>query len=181
MRVIHVNKSIKQNWSGGTTTELFRVPSDHDNLKFDIRISMAEINDSPSNFTPLEGIQRTLVLLEGELELTHKGKTESLRHLDHSKFSGDWTTQSIGRARVLNIMTPASLQYIHQLKTISLTNRETSVHKSKNILDALYIVNGSLSINSEIFYKDTLIVLEQGEALQLKACSNLTILGISIL
>ena len=94
-------------WSGGTTTELCIFPptSAYKDLNFDFRISRATIDVETSTFTPLLGIQRTLMVLRGHLELNHKHHhTSSLDPFDSDHFAGDWQTHCSGKAEDFNLM-----------------------------------------------------------------------------
>jgi environmental stress-induced protein Ves len=95
-------------WSGGETTELliFPLASNFSDRQFDFRISIATINVNESNFTALPGIQRTLLLLEGELQLEHKHHhTSHLLPFDQDSFEGSWETHCLGSGTDMNVMT----------------------------------------------------------------------------
>lgn len=94
-------------WSNGAgiTYEVVRSPESGD---FDWRVSLAEIeNDGP--FSVLSGIDRSLVLLEGEqVILTNADKTIRLEELIVYNFPGEVPfecTLTSGPAKDLNIMT----------------------------------------------------------------------------
>ena len=65
-------------WSGGTTTELFIYPegATYEDRNFKFRLSIATVESETSEFTPLAGVKRTLMLLHGELTLKHEGQYE---------------------------------------------------------------------------------------------------------
>lgn len=95
-------------WSGGTTTELFIYPegSDFKSRDFEFRLSIATINIEVSDFNPLPDIDRTLLLLEGELELIHEGHHRTkLKPLEQDSFSGSWQIHCIGTGTDFNLMT----------------------------------------------------------------------------
>lgn len=94
-------------WTGGTTTELFIFPKSatYKKLDFDFRISSATIEVDASTFTSLKGVQRTLMVLAGSLELMHKNRhTTVLEPFQQDAFMGDWETISRGRAVDFNVM-----------------------------------------------------------------------------
>ena len=94
-------------WSGGTTTELFIFPegSDYKKQDFGFRISTATIETETSTFTSLPGVFRKLMVLEGTLELTHKGfHSTILEPFETDSFCGDWETTSGGKATDFNLM-----------------------------------------------------------------------------
>jgi environmental stress-induced protein Ves len=94
-------------WAGGTTTELFIFPrpATYKKMDFDFRISTATIEVDKSIFTSLKGVQRTLMVLEGTLELLHKNHYAiTLEPFQKDSFRGDWETISRGRAVDFNLM-----------------------------------------------------------------------------
>jgi environmental stress-induced protein Ves len=95
------------NWSGGTSTQLFVYPESASfaERNFDFRFSTATVEVEATDFTHFPGIDRHLMILEGELELTHHGRyTKLLRPYDTDHFSGDWKSSSKGKVRDLNLM-----------------------------------------------------------------------------
>ena len=62
------------NWSGGITSELFIYPqkSVFKNGDYNLRISIATVEVEKSTFTPLKDVNRTLLVLNGSLELNHE-------------------------------------------------------------------------------------------------------------
>ena len=107
------NYSVSQ-WSGGATTELFIYPEEGNYAKrqFDVRISSATIEVEKSNFTPLEGYQRLLMVLEGEVTLIHRlsqgERIVKLVPFEQDYFLGDNETYSIGQCRDFNIIYKSS-------------------------------------------------------------------------
>lgn len=98
-------------WSGGITTQLAIWPegADYGARRFDWRISTAVVEDEKSVFTPLPGIHRLLMILDGEITVTHEGKrTLEMKPLtDVDEFEGGWETVSEGRCVDFNLMTVA--------------------------------------------------------------------------
>lgn len=95
-------------WSGGTTTELYIYPegADFKSGKFDFRLSIATINIDESDFTPLPGVDRTLLLLNGELQLIHEGHHRcKLLPFMQDSFKGEWSTKCLGTGTDFNLMT----------------------------------------------------------------------------
>lgn len=96
------------NWSGGTTTELFIFPenSEYKKRDFEFRISNATVEIETSSFTPLEGVFRTLMVLDGEMSLNHEGHhSKTLKKFDTDEFQGGWKTSSKGTCVDYNLMT----------------------------------------------------------------------------
>lgn len=98
-------------WSGGITTQLAIWPegADYGARRFDWRISTAVVEDEKSVFTPLPGIRRLLMILDGEITVTHEGaRTLVMKPLaDVDDFEGGWETVSVGRCVDFNLMTAA--------------------------------------------------------------------------
>ena len=98
---------ITTSWSGGTTTQLYLYPenSQYKNLDFLFRLSKATIEQNETYFTPLAGVKRSLMLLEGELTLIHeKQAPKELQRFEVDDFVGDWHTRSVGKAMDFNLM-----------------------------------------------------------------------------
>lgn len=95
-------------WSGGTTTELFIFPltADYQQRNFQFRLSTATVETEKSDFTPLHGISRKLMVLAGKITLSHEGHySRQLNKFDVDEFDGDWKTSSIGKCTDFNLMT----------------------------------------------------------------------------
>lgn len=94
-------------WSGGTTTELLIYPlsADYAKRSFDFRLSTATVETETSDFTPLPGISRKLMVLDGEMILHHNGHaSQHVRKFDVAVFDGSWRTRSHGRCTDFNLM-----------------------------------------------------------------------------
>lgn len=94
-------------WSGGTTTQLAIFPpqASYADRDFMWRVSTASVDAERSDFTPLPGVSRILMVLEGALQLTHNGSREvALHRFGQDSFPGDWKTESAGRVRDFNLM-----------------------------------------------------------------------------
>ncbi len=94
-------------WSGGTTTELAICPPDalYSDRDFLWRVSSAVVELPESDFTPLPDYDRILMILEGELRLSHDGEKEYvLRPLEQTFFDGASRTFSRGQVTDFNLM-----------------------------------------------------------------------------
>lgn len=94
-------------WSGGTTTELFIYPpnSSFAERDFDLRLSTATVESQTSDFTPLRGFNRVLMVLEGELSLDHLSHhSTKLKKFDFDRFEGEWDTKSTGVCVDFNVI-----------------------------------------------------------------------------
>ncbi len=133
-------------WSGGTTTELFIFPEGSDFKKGDFlyRLSIATVQVSSSDFTPLKDVNRTLLLLEGELKLIHENHHESfLMPFSQDVFSGNWNTHCIGIGKDFNLMTKGNCKG----KVSVFKNDYTLQSKADQIL--IYCYEGSCKINED--------------------------------
>jgi len=94
-------------WTGGSTTELYIYPegSQYQVRDFIFRLSKATIETDESTFTPLEGVSRCLMLLEGSLTLWHGTQApKTLQRFEVSTFKGTEITKSRGEAEGFNLM-----------------------------------------------------------------------------
>jgi environmental stress-induced protein Ves len=104
-----IPKSIQQTteWSGGRTTELAIFPPEasYTNRNFEFRISTATVETETSTFTSLPGYKRLLMILKGELEITHIDQyTKKLAPFETDTFDGGWQTSAKGMVTDFNIM-----------------------------------------------------------------------------
>ena len=94
-------------WSGGTTTQLAIYPPDavYAERDFIWRVSSAVVELPESDFTPLPDYDRILMILNGELTLSHDGGGEyTLRALEQTSFDGASHTFSRGQVTDFNLM-----------------------------------------------------------------------------
>ena len=95
-------------WSGGTTTEVFIWPqgASYAAREFQCRISSATVELEESDFTPLPGVMRYIVPLQGGFTLTHPGKSPVVMGplTEPYRFSGEIATHCVGRATDFNLM-----------------------------------------------------------------------------
>ena len=94
-------------WSGGTTTQLAIMPPDAVYAERDFlwRVSSAVVELTESDFTPLPDYDRILMILNGELTLSHDGGEEyTLRALEQTSFDGASHTFSRGQVTDFNLM-----------------------------------------------------------------------------
>lgn len=109
-------------WSGGRTTELYLYPENGDYAKrdFKIRVSTATVEAEASHFTSLPGIERKLMILEGEMRLVHKGvRSREMKPYDIDTFPGSWDTMSYGKVRDFNLMVQGDIEngmYVYRVE-----------------------------------------------------------------
>ena len=110
MKITHLTAGnyVTGSWSGGTTTQLYLYPEDgsYANRDFLFRISSATVVLEESDFTPLPGVERYIVPLEGGFVLTHPGmpSVELSPLAPPYRFPGDIPTHCVGSATDFNLM-----------------------------------------------------------------------------
>lgn len=134
-------------WSGGTTTELCIYPdgANYAERNFDFRISSAVVQCEKSEFTPLPSVYRYLMILDGEISVSHENQhTVKLKKFDVDEFWGDWHTVSIGKARDFNLMCRNNLR--GNLAGFELGD-EKSIHIPENCKwYGLYLCHGAAKL-----------------------------------
>ncbi|MDO7487102.1 HutD family protein [Peribacillus frigoritolerans] len=180
LKIIRKSEQITSLWSGGKTTQLAIYPEEADYSKRDFkwRISTADVEVDESLFTHLPGIQRIIMILDGEMSLQYQGKNGvHLKPFEKDRFDGGWTTRSIGRVTDFNLMLAEGCE-----GDISTINVNDGTHAE--VLD-----NGEASKRTDAYYcfkgKSTMsiddqetIVLEQGDLVILNIdhfCNHLNI------
>lgn len=165
-------------WSGGSTTELYISPgnSDYKQLDFDFRLSTATVEIESSVFTPLPGVSRTLMVLEGEMTLNHEHHhSTTLLPFDVDNFEGGWTTHSQGQCIDFNLMCIGNTS--GSLKGLKIKREEkTMIHVDVSVNQLfIYLYKGYIIINPD----DESINLEEGSvfALEEVTSQDLTVLA----
>lgn len=107
-------------WPGGSTCELYLYPASGSYAKRDFlfRLSSAVVAQDGAPFTPLPGVRRGLMLLEGQLALEQPGAGRmELERFTPVWFSGGAAVRSFGQGRDFNLMlrgdVRGQLSYIH--------------------------------------------------------------------
>lgn len=150
------------NWAGGTSTELYIYPetSDYAQRNFDFRLSTAQVKVNESNFTFLPGVSRKLMILDGQIKISHKNQYEkNLNAFDIDEFEGEWETSSLGICTDFNLMTRGETKA--ELSSLFLKANESVKlnvkHSSSQIF--IYLYSGKLNI------KNGESILQHGELL----------------
>ncbi|TDL91716.1 hypothetical protein E2R55_01125 [Vibrio vulnificus] len=180
LKIIRKSEQTSSLWSGGKTTQLAIYPEEADYAKRDFkwRISTADVEADESLFTHLPGIQRLIMILDGEMLLEHKGKHRvHLRPFELDRFDGGWITRSIGRVTDFNLMLAEGCE--GDLSAIHLND---GIHsevldngESTKRTDAYYCFKGKSRMS--IDEKES-IFLDQGDLVILNMdhfCNNLNI------
>lgn len=156
---------LKSVWSGGTTTQLYISPAEasYAECNFDVRISTAKVEAENSTFTSLPGVQRKLMILEGEITINHKNLyCKHLKPFDIDAFQGDWETTAKGTCTDFNVMTRGNIQSELSYLEIAPNSRiEMKLEEPWNTL-FLFLLKGNLYIKADqkyILKKDNLLVM----------------------
>ncbi|MFK2825979.1 HutD family protein [Bacillus sp. B190/17] len=107
IQMVRKSEQVSNEWSGGVTTQLAIYPehADYSKRDFKWRMSSAMVEVEESVFTPLPGIWRLIMVVDGEMTLEHEGHHRiHLKPYEQDSFSGGWTTRSAGKVRDFNLM-----------------------------------------------------------------------------
>ncbi len=162
-QIIKAGSYTTSQWNGGSTTELFiyPIPSKYATRNFNFRLSTATVNVEESTFTSLPGITRTLMVLDGEMTLTHKAHHQvKLGRFDSDNFKGDWNTSSRGKCSDFNLMTMGNTQ--GTIESLHVTKGKQVVFSfSDNIQHlVIYVHSGQIKIENETIETGDLVVFE---------------------
>ena len=94
-------------WTGGETREMAIWPAGSRYLErnFVWRLSSATVEQEESDFSSLPDYDRVLMVLEGEVVLSHEGqRVARLKALEQDRFDGAYKTHSFGKITDYNLM-----------------------------------------------------------------------------
>lgn len=170
--MIHLIKSNYEinEWSGGTTTELFIYPegAEYSERNFHFRLSTATVEVEQSTFTSLPGVNRTLMVLYGHLNLHHEGHHQaSLGQFDQDEFKGDWETKSEGKCVDFNLMCRGNTS--GKLDGFVLQKNQYRVLDCEGVIQYLYVVNGSIELNNKTYFTGGLVRIKKETIIEMKA------------
>ncbi|MFZ9028342.1 MAG: HutD family protein [Crocinitomicaceae bacterium] len=168
-------------WSGGLTTELFIYPegSSYTERNFDFRLSTATVEVETSVFTPLQYVQRTLMVLEGKMELNHQGHHSAvLGPMDVDDFDGGWETSSKGTCVDFNLMCLNGTK--GTVEGFDLDMAETVNMDCNDSHCFVYIFKGALNVNYSSIEEGSLIHLTHNSSTQLRAVKKSRLVIIKI-
>ncbi|MDP2687756.1 MAG: HutD family protein [Aequorivita sp.] len=163
-------------WSGGSSTQLYIFPATatYAARNFELRLSTAKVEVAESTFTPLPGIHRKLMLLEGEISITHEGQySKHLKPFEVDHFSGDWKTTAIGTCTDFNVMCTGHQQ--SELYYIAMGSSSSYTLKAKGTCKNLFLYATSGTIHLQLM--DVNYILETGNLLVIE---NLSVSSIAI-
>lgn len=139
------------NWSGGKTNEIAIYPHDSNyvDTNFLWRVSSATVNVETSNFTKLPDYNRILMVLSGELDLTHGPKDHfHLNRFDQNFFEGNMDTVSVGKATDFNLMMRKNK--CHGEVTHRIINGKYDLGlEEKYSAAVVFAVDGELTVNND--------------------------------
>ena len=105
---LHKQESYRvSRWTGGETKEMAIWPTGSKYLErnFVWRLSSAVIEQEESDFSSLPDYDRVLMVLEGEVVLSHEGqRVARLKALEQDRFDGAYHTHSFGKITDFNLM-----------------------------------------------------------------------------
>ena len=161
--IIHAENFKTINWSGGTSTQLYIYPetAEYGLRNFDFRLSTAKVEVEQSNFTSLPGVSRKIMILDGQIKISHKNHYNKILHeFDVDAFEGDWETSSVGMCTDFNLMTRGKIR--NELSSLSLLQKQATDYPiSKHSMIFIYLYTGKIALNIE----QNDLVLKQGELL----------------
>lgn len=157
MEIIRKNENKISTWSGGTTTQLYIHPENaiYAERNFKWRLSSAKVVAEESIFTPLPGISRILMIIEGQVAIEHQGHHSAiLKAFDKDSFSGDWTTRCVGKATDFNLMTnnecSGSMDVFSvdagEIREVLFDHKDNNIGKFSLVADTFYIIGGNIEI-----------------------------------
>jgi uncharacterized protein len=150
-RIIYAESLNPTSWPGGITTELFIFPltADYKQRNFQFRLSSATVENEKSDFTPLPGVSRKIMILSGTIILNHEDHyTRQLSKFDIDEFEGDWKTSAVGKCTDFNLMTTGNTT--GKLKAAVINKYQISTLSLNENWDWLFIYIYSGKVNIEI-------------------------------
>lgn len=152
----------RNQWAGGTTTQLFIYPlqAEYKKRNFSFRISTATVELETSQFTKLPGVSRKLMVLEGKMKLVHENQySKELTKFEVDSFNGDWNTTSQGKCTDFNLMTIGKSQ--GKLAGLRIKKNKQIEYTVKKSSDWLLIYNYMGEV--EIYVNDARYTLSEGD------------------
>jgi hypothetical protein len=157
IRIIRKSEGKVSTWSGGTTTQLYIYPENavYADRNFRWRLSSAKVAADESIFTPLTGISRILMIIEGKVSIEHQGHHSIvLKAFEKDSFSGDWTTRCIGKATDYNLMTDKSCGGCMdafsidsgEVREVQLNVIKSPSERFSLVTDAFYIIGSDVGV-----------------------------------
>lgn len=152
---------LTSNWAGGKTTELYIFPEDsqYKNGDFLFRVSTATVETEESTFTPLPGVDRMLMVLEGQVELEHENHhTKVLTPLETDHFQGEWTTVSRGTCIDFNLMCKSGTK--GSLKGFDVAEGTEHTIDFEGKINLIFLYKGLIEMNEARLSQGDLLIVE---------------------
>lgn len=166
LTLLHTGDYNTSNWSGGSTTQLYISPANtsYAERNFDFRISSAKVEVPESTFTALPSINRKLMVLEGEITITHENEhSKTLQKFEVDTFNGDWKTTAKGTCTDFNVMTTSNQTSELSHMQLLANHYKTLIVEENYHTVCLYLHSGSIyvEINNKLYNlkKENLLVL----------------------
>ena len=169
-KIIKKQDQLESFWTGGVTNQLFICPeySSLQERNFDFRISSSKVDVEESNFTPFIGYDRFLMILEGEVEITHEGEySKILKQFEIDHFSGDWKTSSKGKIVDFNLIVRNGIK--GSLRYISNNDFRSDKYLTVSTI-GYYVISGKMNI---VVNQDNYLVSE-GELIMMDATDEMS-------
>jgi environmental stress-induced protein Ves len=149
IEIIKKNQQKESVWSGGKTNQIYIHPSNSklQDRDFDFRISSAIVEVEKSDFTPFIGFNRSLMVLEGEVEIIHEGNySKNLKQYEVDYFSGDWKTTSKGKITEFNLIVKHGLK--GELNYLILNTDQIISKEISNLPNRVgyFVISGELKV-----------------------------------
>jgi environmental stress-induced protein Ves len=178
--IYRANDRTSISWASGTSTEIFIHPSDGDLVtrNFIFRISTATVEAESSTFTFFEGITRHLMILKGNLILTHEGRyTKEMKPFDQDTFSGEWPTTSVGKVTDFNLMLKHGATGSLEHQCID-ANRSLSI-TPENDYTFVFVQGGTITIGNDNLQAGDLLACDKNPVM-LYADANADLIRIRV-
>jgi environmental stress-induced protein Ves len=158
-------------WAGGTTTQLAIYPPGTEYTKFNFlfRLSTATVEVPESTFTFMPGVTRHLMILDGALDIDHKGRyRKHLPKFGYDVFDGEWPTTAKGMVTDFNLMVRERSG--GKLQALALRDRqeETITFRPRVSHSGVYLLSGAVRViaganSAELKAGDFLLCDHEGE------------------
>jgi environmental stress-induced protein Ves len=180
-QILSADKRTTINWASGTSTEIFIYPpaASFADRNFLFRISTATVEAEESTFTFFQGITRHLMILKGELDLTHAARySKHLRPFDQDTFSGEWSTRSKGKVTDFNLMLKGNTTGM--LRHRSIKPRLDQSFTSKSSFYFVYFASGTALVNGIAVKSGDLAFIEKESIVTVRAEALCDIIEIEV-
>lgn len=165
LKIIRSSETKVNTWSGGTTRELYIYPesASYAARDFLFRLSIATVEVEKSDFTPLPGVRRVTMILEGAITLHHEGKySKQLNPSESDAYDGAWNSRSEGRCTDFNLMMRENTE--GEVEMFHLKDGEVVSFVNANSTHAIYVQSGSIRGNEIILNASDLVVWNEEDA-----------------